>query len=185
MRLPPAALARVEDTAPSARAPPTLDADAAMLPPSSDNDDPLTGPHVVTQAQLKRERLRFTNFTFTRTPAGLCTAEVELEWLDGVRVVGKASGQSSPVSDLRVAAEATIKAIEAFSEGALDLDLLGVKALRAFDANIVIVSVEVKRGDGPARLLGSHLAEHDPVRSSVVAVLNATNRVLGNFIATR
>ena len=73
-----------------------------MLPPSSENDDLSQNPQVVTQAQLKRERLRFTNFTFSRTPAGLCTAEVELEWLDGHRVVGKASGQSSPVSDLRV-----------------------------------------------------------------------------------
>lgn len=156
-----------------------------MVPPSSEQDDPTTGPQIVTQAQLKRERLRFTNFSFTRTPSGQCSAEVELEWLEGVRVVGKATGPSSPVSDLRVAAEAAIKAIETFSEGALDLDLLGVKALRAFDANIVIVSVEVKRGDGPTRLLGSHLAEKDPVRSSVVAVLNATNRILGNYIATR
>lgn len=156
-----------------------------MLPPSSDNDDLSHNSHIVTQAQLKRERLRFTNFVFTRTPAGLCTAEVELEWMDDIRVVGKASGQSSPVSDLRVAAEATLKAIELFSEGVLDLDLLGVKALRAFDANIIIVSVEVKRGEGPTRLLGSHLAEKDPVQSSVVAVLNATNRILGNYIATR
>jgi len=155
-----------------------------MQPPSSEHDDPTQGPHVVTQGQLKRERLRFTNFTFTRTPAGLCTAEVELEWLENVRVVGKATGQSSPVSDLRVAAEATINAIELFSEGALQLDLLGVKALRAFDANIIIVSVELKRGEGPTRLLGSHLAEKDPVRSAVVAVLNATNRILGNYVAT-
>ena len=156
-----------------------------MLPPSSENDDLSQNPQVVTQAQLKRERLRFTNFTFTRTPAGLCTAEVELEWMEGMRVVGKATGQSSPVSDLRVAAEAALNAIERFSEGALELDLLGVKALRAFDANIIIVSVEVKRGDGPTRLLGSHLAEKDPVQSSVVAVLNATNRILGNYIASR
>jgi hypothetical protein len=49
----------------------------------------------------------------------------------------------------------------------------------------VIVSVGVKRGDGPRRLLGCYLAEEDAVRGSVVAVLNATNRVLGNFIATR
>ena len=156
-----------------------------MLPPSSENDDLSQTPQVVTQAQLKRERLRFTNFVFTRTPAGLCTAEVELEWVEGVRVVGKATGQSSPVSDLRVAAEAALDAIERFSDGALQLDLLGVKALRAFDANIIIVSVEVKRGEGPTRLLGSHLAEKDPVQSSVVAVLNATNRILGNYIATR
>ena len=112
-------------------------------------------------------------------------------------MVGKASGQSSPVSDLRVAAEAGIAAIEKFTSGGLKLELLGVKALRAFDANIVIVSVEVKRGDGPARLLGitgepgparllgAACNEENLARAAVVAVLNATNRVLGNFIATR
>lgn len=140
---------------------------------------------VVTQAQLKRERLRFVDFRFGRTPQGLCHAEVELEWMDGGRVVGKATGTSSELGDLRCAAEAAIDAIERFSDGALDLELLGVKALRAFDANIVIVAVEVKRGEGPRRLLGSYLAEQDSIRASVVAVLNATNRVLGNFIATR
>jgi hypothetical protein len=147
---------------------------------SSESDD-----RVVTQAQLKRERLRFVDFRFGRTPQGACHAEVELEWLDGMRVQGKATGTSSELGDLRCAAEAAIDAIERFSESALELELLGVKALRAFDANIVIVSVEVKRGEGPRRLLGSYLAEQDPIRASVVAVLNATNRVLGNFIATR
>ena len=116
-----------------------------MVSPSSQTEPTGASAPVVTPAQLKRERLRFTNFTFTRTPAGLCTAEVELEWLDGLRVVGKASGQSSPVSDLRVAAEAGIAAIEKFTSGGLKLELLGVKALRAFDANIVIVSVEGRR----------------------------------------
>ena len=140
---------------------------------------------VVTQAQLKRERLRFVDFRFKRTPQGLCTAEVELEWIDGHRVVGKATGQSSELGDLRCAADATIDAIERFSENAIELELIGVKALRAFDANIVIVSLEVKRGEGPRRLLGSYLAEQDAIRASVIAVLNATNRVLGNFIATR
>jgi hypothetical protein len=47
------------------------------------------------------------------------------------------------------------------------------------------VSVTVKKGDGPRKLLGACLAEDDPVRGAAVAVLNATNRVLGNFIATR
>lgn len=136
-------------------------------------------------AQLKRERLKFSNFRFARTPSGLCTAEVELEWLDGVTVVGRATGQSSPMGDLRVAAEAALHALENFAGGALAFELAGIKALRAFDANIVIVAVGLRKGDGPTRLLGSYLAEQDPVRASVVAVLNATNRILGNFISTR
>jgi hypothetical protein len=149
-------------------------------PPEQSIDDQA----VVTQAQLKRERLRFTNFQFGRTPQGNCHAEVELEWLEGQRVKGKAEGTSSAMGDLRVSAEAALNAIRTFSEGALDLELVGVKALRVFDANVVIVAIS-RRGDATARLLGCYLAEADPIRASVIAVLNATNRILGNFIATR
>jgi hypothetical protein len=135
--------------------------------------------------QLRRERLRFTDFRFRRTSDGRCTAEVELEWMDGVKVLGAASGQSSPTVDLRVAADAALRALERFAEQSILFELIGVKAVRAFDATVVIVSVATKKGEGPPRLLGSALAESDTVRGSVVAVLNATNRVLGNFIATR
>jgi hypothetical protein len=34
-------------------------------------------------------------------------------------------------------------------------------------------------------LLGCHLCEEDPLRGAVIATLQATNRVLGNAIATR
>ena len=79
-----------------------------------------------------------------------------------------------------------LRAIEQFSDGSLRFELVGVKTMRAFDANIVVVSVLATLGGGPQqRLLGCHLAEDDPLRSAVVAVLHATNRVLGNFIATR
>ncbi len=141
---------------------------------------------VVTQEQLKRERLRFIDFKFNRTHAGLCTAEVQLEWLGSQRVIGRAEGRASPMGgDLRLSAEAAIDAIVQFSEGKLNLELIGVKAMRAFDANIVIVSVTSVRDGEPERLLGSYLAEQDPLRGAVISVLNATNRVLGNFIATR
>jgi hypothetical protein len=143
------------------------------------------GEAVVLQSQLKRERLRFTNFVFQRSPSGRCHSEVELEWLDGERVVGRADGVTSPVGDLRIVAEAALRAIEEFSRGALRFELVGVKTMRAFDANIVIVSVISTGQGGPQRLLGCHLAEQDALRSAVVAILHATNRTLGNFIATR
>ena len=132
----------------------------------------------------KRERLRFTDFRFRRASDGRCSAEVEFEWLDGQKVRGTASGQSSPTVDLRVAADAALRAIETFSDSALAFELIGVKSIRVFDANVVIVSIG-NRNDGPRRLLGSCLVEDDPVRGAVIAVLNATNRMLGNFIATR
>ena len=138
-----------------------------------------------TPAQLRREQLRFSDFVFHRSSDGRCSAEVELEWMDGIKVRGSASGQSSPTVDLRVAADATLRAIELFSEGSLSFELIGVKAIRAFDASVIIVSISNRRPEGPRRLLGSSLTEEDPVRGAVLAVLSGTNRVMGNFIATR
>lgn len=151
-----------------------------MTSPSSPQNEPAVP---ITLSQLKRERLRFTGFSMNRTPSGQCAAEVNLEWLDGATVTGHARGHTSPMGDYRIAAEATLRALEMFSKGALQFELVGVKAMRAFDANVVIVAVHVIRGEGPKRLLGAHLAESDPMRSTVLAILNATNRILGNFIA--
>lgn len=155
---------------------------------------PSLDPHATHLAKLlpadgtadagRRERLRFTDFHFQRSADGRCSAEVELEWTDGIRVRGAAVGQSSQTVDLRVAAEAALRALERFSEEVLSFELVGVKAIRAFDANVIIVSI-ANHGGGPKKLLGSCLVETDPVRGAVVAVLSATNRVLGNFIATR
>jgi len=140
---------------------------------------------VVTPATLRRERLRFSDFRFHRTTDGRCSAEVELEWIDGIKILGTASGQSSPTVDLRVAADATLRAIETFSENTLSFELIGVKAIRAFDATVIIVSVANRRAEGPRKLLGASLVEDDPVKGAVVSVLGATNRMLGNFVATR
>lgn len=136
----------------------------------------------------RRERLRFTRFKFERTPTARCSAEVELEYEPGDAVVGRAEGIATPLGDVRLAAEATLRAIEQFAAGALRFDLLGVKQMRAFDANVVIVSVICTSGDDAARerrLLGCHLAGDDPLRGAVIATLQATNRLLGNVIATR
>ncbi|MEO6445842.1 MAG: hypothetical protein ABIZ91_04645 [Gemmatimonadaceae bacterium] len=156
----------------------------------SDSDLPLSlsgleeGP---AAAGARRERLRFTRFEFVRTPTARCTAEVELEYQSGDAVVGRAEGVATPLGDVRLAAEATLRAIEEFSRGTLKFELIGVKQMRAFDANVVIVSVGVLSAEskGARRLLGCHLAGDDPLRGAVVATLQATNRMLGNAIATR
>jgi hypothetical protein len=134
---------------------------------------------------VRRGRLRFSRFRFERTQTARCSAEVELEWMPGEVAVGRADGMASPQGDLRTAAEATIRAIEQFTRYAATFDLLGVKLMRAFDASVVMVSVQAQTGDGPRRLLGCHLSDDDPLRSVVVATLQATNRILGNAIATR
>lgn len=133
----------------------------------------------------RRERLRFTGFSLTRSPSGRVTCEVTLEWAPGEVVVGRAQGQASPAGDARLGAEAAIRALETFTEQSITFELVGVKVVRAFDANVVIASLMQRGDNGPDRLLGCYLADGDMVRGAALAVLNATNRVLGNYITTK
>ncbi|HKO15539.1 MAG TPA: hypothetical protein VJU87_04825 [Gemmatimonadaceae bacterium] len=131
----------------------------------------------------RRERLRFSEFSFTRSPSGHVSINVELEY-EGQRWYGRSAGQSSPLGDLRMAAEAALRALEEFAEGGLTFELIGVKHIRAFDSNLVIVSIGV-HGSSETRLVGCFLADDEMPRGAALAVLNATNRLLGNYLATR
>ena len=138
---------------------------------------------VVPPPVSRRERLKFGQFVFSRTPSGQCSAEVTLDW-EGKQHVGRSYGQSSPLGDFRVAAEAALNALQDFVKDAVQFELLGVKHVRAFDSNLLIVSVSVREGEDVTRLVGCYLAETDPRRGAAMAVLHATNRILGNYIAT-
>lgn len=142
------------------------------------------GSTPVIPISTRRERLRFADFTFNRAQSGQCSAEVSLEW-DGQLHVGRSIGQSSPLGDFRVAAEACLRALEDFAKEAMHFELLGIKHVRAFDSNLLIVSVSLREDSQLTRLVGCYLAETDTRRGAAMAVLNATNRVLGNHIATR
>lgn len=122
-------------------------------------------------------RPRLVDFTFSRTQAGLCCADVVLDDGSGEHWQGRAHGSSSPTGELRVSAESVLRALE-HGRGQR-LELLGVKALRAFDAMVVIVAVAAERNGTTNRLLGCALAGGDLNRGAVLAALNATNRVLG------
>lgn len=132
-----------------------------------------------------RGRLRFTRFAFERTPTARCSAEVELEYQPGESVLGRAEGIASSLGDVRLAAEATLRAIDIFTSGTLQFELIGVKQMRAFDANVVIVSILHTDGDMQRRLLGCHLADDDPLRGAVIATLQATNRLLASATSAR
>ncbi|MDH3495736.1 MAG: hypothetical protein OER21_03165 [Gemmatimonadota bacterium] len=138
-------------------------------------------PPVESLTGLRRERLRFVGFSFDRLPSGRCRAEVTLELGPGERWVGTAEGVASDTGELRCAAEATLRAIEQSVRQRVAFELLGVKAVRAFDTIVLIVSVVSKGDDTTHRLVGSFLANHDTARGAAVAVLNATNRLLGNM----
>ncbi len=136
-------------------------------------------------AVARRERLRFTSFEFHRSPSGRVVCEVSLEIAPGESYLGRAEGQASPSGDARLGAEAVIRALEMFTNGERTFELVGVKVVRAFDANVVITSLVQHGDEGPDRLLGCYLADGDTIRGAALAVLNATNRVLGNYINGR
>jgi len=125
------------------------------------------------------DRLRFAGFDFRKLPSGLGSAAVTLEWKAGEKFVGRAEGVSSAFADLRLAVEATLKALMEFTRHKDVFELVGVKSVRAFDANVVMVSVMAKREGKPTQLVGCRIAEGDPLRSAVLATLQATNRLLG------
>ena len=116
-------------------------------------------------------------FKLDRLPSGECRARVTLAWPDGPRFEGEARGLTSQAGELRCAAQAALQALaQAVRDPAFEL--VGVKAVRAFDATVVIVSLGLPgHSEGP-RVVGSYLTEGDPPRGAAVAVLNATNRLL-------
>jgi hypothetical protein len=125
------------------------------------------------------DRLRFAGFDFRKLPSGVGSAEVTLEWKGTERFVGRAEGVSSAFADLRLAVEATLRALAEFTRHKDVFDLVGVKSVRAFDSNVVMVSVMAKRDGKPTQLVGCRIADGDPLRSAVLATLQATNRLLG------
>ena len=133
-----------------------------------------------------RTRLRFTDFECSELPSGRCRSRVVLSWEPGEEFVGTSEGLSSPTGRLRCSAEAALEALGGAVEARnLRLELLGVKAVRAFDAVVVIVSLSSKDGGQATRLIGSCLTHGDPARGAALAVLNATNRLLGNVLLAK
>ena len=131
------------------------------------------------------ERLKFHEFGFQRLANGRCRARVVLSYSDGRQFVGESEGVTSQAGELRCAATAATIALDRVTQPGLSFELLGVKALRAFDATVLIVSLSARETAQAKRLVGSFLTDADPPRGAALAVLNATNRILGNYFATR
>lgn len=126
-----------------------------------------------------RRRIRFVSVSVTVPRAGRAVGRVELEW-NGRTFAHEMEGESGPALELRLAALATLGALGEVLEGQIAFQLLGIKPVRAFDADVVVALV---KANGDARsLIGAALAAGDPFRSASLAVLNATNRVLGNYL---
>lgn len=133
----------------------------------------------------ERERLRFLDFEFVRQADGRCRSRVLLERKPGDVYEGVSEVIGSEAGELRCAAQAATEALQKAVGDKVKFELLGVKAVRAFDALVIIVSLSCHNGAPATRLVGSCLSDSDQYRGAALAVLNATNRVLGNTVFMR
>lgn len=133
----------------------------------------------------RRERVRLMQARLTSTPDAQRRAEVALEW-HGSEYRGEAVGIGHDVVDLRLCAQATLSALEGLLGAGTEFKLIGVKSVKAFDDQVAIVGVTARdRETGDSRrLIGTAPAVGEAIPEGVArAVLNATNRYLGNILA--
>lgn len=130
-----------------------------------------------------RQRLRFDELIHETRLDGRCRVTVQLEWC-GRSISGSAEGVETPHGRVRASAEACLAAAMAAAGKRVHLELIGVKAVRAFDGWIVVVRVVGDVGTKRFRLLGASSAETEPdiERAAGRAILDATNRILEGYV---
>lgn len=131
-----------------------------------------------------RQRLHFEEFRLVRFPNGQSRLEVRMDWTRGRSFSGRAEGNQTLEGEVRAAAEAALKAASGATDGVVELELRGAKALRVFDAWVVVVMVRAWVDSESLQLVGAYpCPDEDTPRGAVMAVLDATNRVLQRHLS--
>jgi hypothetical protein len=122
-------------------------------------------------------------------PDGSGRVSVRLEW-GGQMYEGTVSCLETQQGILKAASQAALKATlssraNGSGDSPIDLEVVGVKAVRAFDGWVVVTRINGAKDEERYRLLGAAPceAEDDLPGAAVKAVLNASNRVLEQRIA--
>jgi hypothetical protein len=146
--------------------------------------NPLVAPYSLNLAvrpDLRdRQRVRFVEVVRVTTADQQVTFRVTLEW-GGQDFIGTATGEKGGTVELRVVALAALEALSALVPGDMPIRLAGVKQVRAFDADMVVVSLYRPEAQ-PYSLVGAVVIGDDIHRAVAVAVLSALNRLLGNYL---
>jgi len=138
-----------------------------------------------------RARLRFDSLSHVRTPDGSGRVSVRLEW-GGRMYEGTVSCLETQQGVIKAASQAALRATLASrsdgngsGSGPIDLEVVGVKAVRAFDGWVVVTRINGSKGEERLRLLGAAPCEgeDDLPEAAVKAVLNASNRAMEQRIA--
>jgi hypothetical protein len=136
-----------------------------------------------------RSRLKFNGLEHVTTPDGSGRVSVRLEW-GGESFEGTVSCLETQQGIIKAASQATLIATLASTRASrngngLALEVVGVKAVRAFDGWVVVTRVNGHADGDNLRLLGAAPCEReeDLPGAAVKAVLNASNRVMEQRVA--
>ena len=111
---------------------------------------------------------------------GRTSITVQLEWNDQV-VSANAVGEKGPALELKTTAHAAVIALQKLSPQELDVRIIGIKVIHAFDSDLMVASL-IRQSDARQRLVGAVVVDDDPLAAAAMAVLSALNRTLGNFL---
>lgn len=142
----------------------------------------------MTTAHEARSRLRFDSLEHVTTPDGSGRVSVRLEWR-GEFFEGTVSCLETQQGILKAASQAalaaTLQSTVSVTASDIRLEVVGVKAVRAFDGWVVVTRINGNAGVDSYRLLGAAPCEgeEDLPGAAVKAVLNASNRVMEQRIA--
>jgi hypothetical protein len=165
---------------PQAVAQPILDAARQAISSVGLDESSITVNTVVRTAGVGRHRVRFMGAERLIERENRVKIRVSLEW-HGRICTGEAIGESGELIELRTAAVAAVNALESVIKDKLEVRVVGVKQVRAFDADLMVVSLH-RAGGSPQRLVGAVPGGRDPRASAAVAVLNGLNRTVGNYL---
>lgn len=130
-------------------------------------------------ASSARRRLRFDSIRHQTRLDGHCVMTVRLEWY-GRSHEEEHEGLETHQGRLQAAASAALEATMSAAGKRVHSELLGVKAVRAFDGWVVVVRLHAEVEGESVRLLGAASCEMEEGlgKAAAIAVLDATNRVL-------
>ena len=147
---------------------------------SSGQQPPIDLPR---EGVFARRRVRLDGVEDRAFPDSSYRCTVTLTWVNSHRFQGTAQGADTQQGRMRAAAEACLRAQGEATEGRLRLDLGGVKAVRVFDAWVVIAQVRAAGQDQSYRLIGSmDIPDEDVATGAVLSALDATNRILEHYL---
>ncbi len=129
-------------------------------------------------------RLRLSACRLDREAGALSRVTVEFRAAADERpLVCRREGPTCAGGDLRLAALATLDAVTESAGAIVRFELVGVKPLRAFDTNLIVVGILAHRDGTVTRVVGTAIADDDVLAGVARATLHAVNRLVAPIVS--